>query len=195
MTKRLNKNVVLVATLAALASFPSAALAEGGASPGDTPPPVISLPGKPQVPGTKVVVRNGLAYAPAAAPEIVKQIVWAGNIIRNKPYVYGGGHSDYPLNRIAHAAALDRGYDCSGSVSFALHGAGLLNSPLVSGDFPNWSGVERGKGAWVTIYANGGHVFMTVAGARFDTSGARPSRWQSAMRSASGYAVVHPRGL
>ena len=195
MTKRLTQNFTLVAILAAFTIAPAAAFAEGGATPGDAPPPVISLPGKPQVPGTKVVVKNGLAYAPAAAPAVVKQIVWAGNTIRNKPYIYGGGHSGYVLDRIARVAKLDRGYDCSGSVSFALHGAGLLNSPLVSGDFPNWSAVERGKGAWVTIYANGGHVFMTVAGARFDTSGARPSRWQSAMRSGSGYAVVHPRGL
>ena len=65
----------------------------------------------------------------------------------------------------------------------------------MSGDFPNWSKVDRGRGAWVTIYANAGHVYMTVAGARFDTSGASPSRWQSSMRSGSGYAVVHPRGL
>jgi len=195
MTKRLTQNFTVVAILAAFTIAPAAAFAEGGAAPGDAPPPVVSLPGKPQVAGTKVVVKNGLAYAPAAAPEVVKQIVWAGNTIRNKPYIYGGGHSGYVLDRIARSAKLDRGYDCSGSVSFALHGAGLLNSPLVSGDFPNWSAVERGKGAWVTIYANGGHVFMTVAGARFDTSGARPSRWQSSMRSASGYAVVHPRGL
>jgi cell wall-associated NlpC family hydrolase len=195
MTKRLTQNFTLVAIFAAFTIAPASAFAEGGATPGDMPAPVVSLPGKPQVPGTKVVVKNGLAYAPAAAPEVVKQIVWAANTIRNKPYIYGGGHSGYVLDRIARVAKLDRGYDCSGSVSFALHGAGLLSSPLVSGDFPNWSAVERGKGAWVTIYANGGHVFMTVAGARFDTSGARPSRWQSAMRSGSGYAVVHPRGL
>ena len=195
MIKRLKRTTLTSAICAICLVAPAAALAEGGATPGDTPPPVVSLPGKPQVAGTKVVVKNGLAYAPAAAPEVVKQIVWAGNIIRNKPYIYGGGHSGYAFDRIAKATKLDRGYDCSGSVSFALHGAGLLSSPIVSGDFPSWSKSVNGKGAWVTIYANGGHVFMTVAGARFDTSGAHPSRWQSDMRSGSGYAVVHPRGL
>ena len=194
MTKRLQR----IATIAAFAAFlgaAPAASADGGVAPGETPPPVFSAPGKEQVPGNKVVVKRGLAYAPAAAPQAVKNIVWAANKIRNKPYIYGGGHSAYVFDKVARAARLDRGYDCSGSVSFALHGAGLLNSPLVSGAFPSWSKARRGYGDWVTIFANGGHVYMTVAGARFDTSGARPSRWQTDMRSARGYAVVHPAGL
>lgn len=198
MNKRTLRTTALAATAAALTAFPAVALADGGTSPGDAPPPVISNPDQPQVPGTRVVIRKGLAYAPAAAPLAVKQIVWAGNKIRSKPYIYGGGHSAYSFDRVARAVRLDRGYDCSGSVSFALHGAGLLRTPLVSGDFPRWNGAARGRGAWVTIYANGGHVYMTVAGARFDTSGARGNggnRWQAAMRSPRGYEVVHPRGL
>lgn len=198
MNKRILRTTSIAATAVALAAMPAAALADGGASPGDTPPPVFSSADQPQVPGNRVVIKGGLAYAPAAAPLAVKQIVWAANKIRTKPYIYGGGHSAYSYDRVAKAVRLDRGYDCSGSVSFALHGANLLRSPLVSGDFPRWSGAERGRGAWISIFANAGHVYMTVAGARFDTSGARGNggnRWQTAMRSASGYAVVHPRGL
>ena len=195
MNKRLLRTTTIATITASLVLAPASAMADGGAAPGDTPPPVVSLPGKPQVPGSKVVVKGGLAYAPAAAPEVVKQIVWAGNTIRNKPYIYGGGHALYVYDKIAKAAKLAKGYDCSGSVSFALHGAGLLNIPLVSGSFATWKKAAKGPGEWVTIYANGGHVFMTVAGARFDTSGANPSRWQMSMRSGSGYAIVHPIGL
>lgn len=198
MKKRTIRTSTLAVTATALLAFPAGALADGGTSPGDNPPPVISTADQPQVPGTKVVIRNGLAYAPAAAPLAVKKIVWAGNKIRTKPYIYGGGHSAYSFDRVARAVRLDRGYDCSGSVSFALYGASLLRSPLVSGDFPRWNGAERGRGAWVSIYANPGHVYMVVAGVRFDTSGARGNggnRWQTAMRSPSGYTVVHPRGL
>ena len=92
-------------------------------------------------------------------------------------------------------AGATRGYDCSGSVSFALHGAGLLDTPLDSTGFMSWG--ERGEGAWVTIYANAGHAYMTVAGLRFDTSSSKRSgsRWSETMRSARGYRVRHPEGL
>lgn len=154
---------------------------DGGASPGSPLPPVAT--GKPTVPGSKVVIRKGVAYAPLAAPEVVKQVVWAGNQIRAKRYLWGGGHASWTAS----------GYDCSGSVSFALHGAGLVRESRVSGEYASWG--KPGKGKWITIYANGGHVFMVVAGARFDTSGANPSRWQAGMRSGAGYAVRHPAGL
>jgi peptidoglycan hydrolase-like protein with peptidoglycan-binding domain len=114
----------------------------------------------------------------------VAQIIQAGNQIASAPYEYGGGHND---------GFTDSGYDCSGSVSYALHGAGLLKAPLDSGEFMSWG--APGPGQWVTIYANEGHVYMVVAGLRFDTSGADPSRWQSDARSSSGYTVVHPPGL
>jgi cell wall-associated NlpC family hydrolase len=173
-----------IATITAMLIMAPTALADeyGGATPGETTP-IGSTPTTPTVPGTKAVIKAGIAYAPVAAPDAVKKVIWSGNKIRNLPYVWGGGHGSW----------LASGYDCSGSVSYALHGAGLLNSPLVSGDLASWGGA--GRGSWITIYANGGHVFMTVAGLRFDTSGARPNRWQTAMRSGSGYAVRHPRGL
>ena len=128
---------------------------------------------------------DGTAVAPADAPAIVKQIITAGNTIARKPYVWGGGHQRW----------LARGYDCSGSVSYALHGASLLDGPLVSGGFMRWG--DAGPGAWVTIYANRGHVFMIVAGLRFDTSGQRQggTRWQAAPRTIRGFRVRHPVGL
>jgi peptidoglycan hydrolase-like protein with peptidoglycan-binding domain len=128
---------------------------------------------------------DGLAIAPASAPEQVKQIIAAGNQIATKPYKYGGGHAKFD----------DTGYDCSGSVSFALHGGGLLEQALPSGGFVDWG--EAGPGQWVTIYAHSGHMFMVVAGLRFDTSGRTKNntRWQTEMRSPAGYTVRHPAGL
>jgi hypothetical protein len=128
---------------------------------------------------------NGVALPPLEAPEEVKQIIEAGNIIARSPYLWGGGHGKW----------LDKGYDCSGSVSFALAAAGLLNGPLASGPLMSWG--EPGRGKWVTIYANDGHVFMEVAGVRFDTSNARVtgSRWGNEMRSTSGFVARHPAGL
>ena len=128
---------------------------------------------------------NGVAIPPLEAPEEVKQIIEAGNIIARSPYLWGGGHGKW----------LDTGYDCSGSVSFALAAAGLLNGPLASGPLMSWG--EAGRGKWVTIYANDGHVFMEVAGVLFDTSNARVtgSRWGNEMRSTSGFVARHPAGL
>lgn len=138
-------------------------------------------------PGDKATVgSDGFAIAPASAPDAVKQMIAAGNKIAKTPYIYGGGHGNFPE---------DKGYDCSGSVSYALWGAKLLKSPLVSGDFPNWG--DSGPGRWVSIYGNSGHVFMVVAGLRFDTSGAKQdgSRWHKDMRPTSGYGVSHPASL
>ena len=128
---------------------------------------------------------DGLAVAPASAPEQVKLILAAGNQIATKPYKYGGGHGKWD----------DSGYDCSGSVSYALHGAGLLDQPLASGGFMDWA--EAGKGQWVTIYSKPSHMYMVVAGIRFDTSGRtrNNTRWQTERRSTAGYAVRHPPGL
>jgi peptidoglycan hydrolase-like protein with peptidoglycan-binding domain len=128
---------------------------------------------------------DGLAIAPATAPDPVKAIIAAGNQIASKPYNYGGGHGKWN----------DSGYDCSGSVSYALHGAGLLDEALASGDFESWG--DAGPGQWVTIYAKGSHAYMVVAGIRFDTSGRTKNntRWQADMRSSSGYVARHPTGL
>lgn len=134
---------------------------------------------------TAMLLPDGTAVAPASAPQAVKDIIAAGNEIHDKPYKYGGGHGRWK----------DSGYDCSGSMSYALHGAGLLDTALDSTGFMSWG--ERGKGQWVTTYANAGHSYMVVAGLRFDTSGRREAgtRWHEDMRSAQGYTVRHPSGL
>ena len=128
---------------------------------------------------------DGTAVAPLEAPSVVAQVIAAGNAIATTPYKWGGGHGAWK----------DSGYDCSGSVSFALAGAGLMSSPLTSGGFMSWG--DPGPGRWISIYANNGHVFMVVAGLRFDTSGrgAHGSRWQDAARAAGGYTIRHPPGL
>jgi len=128
---------------------------------------------------------NGVALPPLEAPEEVKQIIEAGNAIARTPYKWGGGHGKW----------LDSGYDCSGSVSFALAAAGLISGPESSGQLMSWG--QPGPGKWVTIYTHSGHVFMVVAGIRFDTSGAAEtgSRWQPAMRSTAGFVARHPAGL
>jgi cell wall-associated NlpC family hydrolase len=131
------------------------------------------------------VLKNGIALPPIESPEAVHQIIEAGNSIARTPYLWGGGHGKW----------LDKGYDCSGSISYALASAGLLNAPQASGPLMGWG--KPGPGKWVTIYANPGHVYMVVAGVRFDTSGTRAtgSRWQSAMRPGGGFVARHPPGL
>jgi cell wall-associated NlpC family hydrolase len=131
------------------------------------------------------VLKNGIALPPIEAPTAVRQIIEAGNYIARTPYLWGGGHGKW----------LDKGYDCSGSISYALARAGLLNAPLDSGRLMGWG--EPGRGKWITIYTNPGHVYMVVAGVRFDTSGRRSngSRWQRDMRPGGGFVARHPTGL
>jgi len=133
---------------------------------------------------------GGRATIPPAAPSRVAAIINAANSVARKPYVYGGGHG-----RLADETFVDTAYDCSGSVSFALAAAGLVDSPLDSTALARFG--RPGRGRWVTIYANAGHAFMTVAGLRFDTSGrdAGGSRWQAASRTVAGFVVRHPPGL
>ncbi|MDP9294773.1 MAG: hypothetical protein M3O90_10195, partial [Actinomycetota bacterium] len=128
---------------------------------------------------------NGVALEPLDAPAAVLKIIEAGNAIARAPYKWGGGHGRWR----------DTGYDCSGSVSFALFFAGLLDGPRDSSGLTRWG--KPGRGKWVTVYANSGHVFMEVAGIRFDTSGAKRSgsRWQNDVRGGRGYAARHPEGL
>jgi peptidoglycan hydrolase-like protein with peptidoglycan-binding domain len=166
------------------------ASATGGAMPKKAAPPKPLAPVAPPPlvlgPGMKATVgSDGLAVAPVLAPPVVQAVIAAGNKIATMPYIYGGGHGKWE----------DNGYDCSGSVSYALHGAGLLDTAMPSGSFMSWG--DAGPGQWITLYANGGHIFMTVAGLRFDTSGrsSAGSRWQTDMRSSSGYSVRHPVGL
>jgi hypothetical protein len=128
---------------------------------------------------------DGTAQAPNSAPDVVRRVIAAGNQIATLPYRYGGGHGRW----------VDTGYDCSGSVSFALHGGGLVREPGDATAYFRYG--QPGPGRWITIYANGGHAFMVVAGLRFDTSGRTQtgSRWQTAMRSSATYIVRHPAGL
>lgn len=140
------------------------------------------------VDGSRAVLRNGIAYAPSNAPDRVKHAIWAVNEIRRKPYVWGGGHGSF----------YDRGYDCSGTVSFALHNAGLLKSPLPSSDLMRYG--ERGRGRWFTIYSRHGHTFAMIAGLRLDTTDFRRGgdvgpRWHNDYRDTRGFVATHPAGL
>ena len=178
-----------IALACILACLPATAIAAetstGGASPDDAR----------YAPAKRAKIINGYAIPPKSAPRRVKKAIEAANEIVNKPYKYGGGH----------ASVEDRGYDCSGSVSYALIGAGLLKSPLDSGSFMSWA--RRGKGKWISVYAHGGHAYAVIAGLRLDTgmrdpngdrygqaSGSGP-RWNKTMRDPSGYRVRHPGGF
>jgi cell wall-associated NlpC family hydrolase len=138
-------------------------------------------------PGSRARLVGGLAQAPASAPQAIKDIIAAANRIATRPYVYGGGHASWNSS----------GYDCSGSVSYALHGGGLLSSPEVSGWFAGYG--SPGNGRWITIYANGAHVYMNVAGLWFDTADQSSSngndRWSTSRVSPlGGFVVRHPTG-
>lgn len=143
---------------------------------------------RPMVSGNRAVLRNGVAYAPSNAPQSVKNAIWAANALRRKPYVWGGGHGSF----------YDRGYDCSGTVSFALHGAGALSSPLPSSDLMRFG--ERGRGRWMTIYSRSGHTFAMIAGLRLDTTdlgrgGDVGPRWYTYGRDTGGFVARHPVGM
>jgi cell wall-associated NlpC family hydrolase len=141
--------------------------------------------GNAVVPGGVAVDTGGMVQAPAGAPEAVRHVIAAANAIATLPYVYGGGHASFHAN----------GYDCSGSVSYALAAAGLVSSPLDSTAFESWG--EPGPGRWITVYANPGHAWMEVAGWRFDTvalsSGG--TRWARGGGEFGGFVVRHPAGL
>jgi hypothetical protein len=175
---------------------PAAAQAQstGGTEYVPPPPENMSVAGS-----VAKVLPDGTAAAPADAPEPVKQAIWAANRLQSMPYKYGGGH----------AKVEDTGYDCSGTVSYALIHAGLLTSPLPSGPFMRWG--ERGKGQWITVYAHGGHAYAVIAGLRLDTSSyssraarkgrviastlERGPRWRMTMRPSTGFRARHPLGL
>jgi hypothetical protein len=178
------RTLLLAACLLAPACLaPATALASsGGVSPSDAR----------YQPAKKAKIVNGLAVAPRGAPAEIVNAIAAGNKIIRKPYRYGGGHGSFN----------DSGYDCSGSVSYALHGGGLLRSPLDSSSFMHWG--LAGKGKWITVYTNPGHAYMYIAGLRLDTgqrnkaTGAAPGsgpRWNYGARSNSGFTPRHPNGL
>ncbi len=141
------------------------------------------------VPGSIARYVNGYAAAPMNAPAQVQQVVWTANEIIGLPYVFGGGHASFTAS----------GYDCSGTVSFALHGGSLLSTPMDSSEFMHWG--SHGAGRWIAVFGNAGHAYMDVAGLRLDTSAADdPSdqqgpRWRPLRSENGGYTVRHPLGL
>jgi len=158
----------------------------------------------PPPPAKRAKIVDGMAVPPVGAPSRVKRAVAAANLIIRKPYVYGGGHKPYPRRGLAMMSAnLDRGYDCSGTVSFALFGGRFLASPLDSGSFMSWA--RPGTGRWITVYTNPGHAYMVIGGLRLDTSGGdrlapeerrsgRGPRWRKYRRSPAGFTARHPQG-
>jgi cell wall-associated NlpC family hydrolase len=155
--------------------------------------PVTTTTAAPQpellVPGSLARYVNGLAAAPMSAPASVQQVIWAANKIIGLPYIYGGGHASFN----------SPGYDCSGTVSYALHGGNLLATPEDSSEFMKWG--SHGAGRWVAVFGNSGHAYMDVAGLRLDTSAAddptnqQGPRWRPLRTSNGGYTVRHPLGL
>lgn len=158
------------ASLAVLALAPGSALAGSGG---------VGTYGTDAPRGTQAkLLKDGTAVAPKGAPDRIKRIIAAANEIEDKPYSYGGGHASWK----------SKGYDCSGAVSYALRAGGVLKSPLNSSGFMRWG--KKGKGSWVTVYANRGHAYAVIAGLRWDTSmteGDGPG-WSKEMRSGKTYA-------
>lgn len=136
-------------------------------------------------PPGKARLVNGRAIAPPDAPPRVKRVIAWANKIRKKPYIYGGGHRRF----------FDRGYDCSGAVSFGLRGGRFVKSPMPSTGYYRWG--RAGEGRWITVYTHSGHAYMVVAGLRFDTSmtGGNGPRWSEQMRSSRGFTARHPAGF
>ncbi len=143
----------------------------------------------PVVSGKTARIRFGKAAAPKNAPAAVKRAIWAANQLRHKRYRYGGGHKSFD----------DRGYDCSGTISYVLGAAGLISSPMSSTEFRSYG--DRGPGKWITIYAREGHTFAVIAGLRLDTTpydrytGKWAPRWQTIYRPPRGFDTRHPIGL
>jgi hypothetical protein len=180
--------LLVVASLAS--AVPAMAQTGGAAPPGSTTTPTAPTTTPTAPSGTAQILPNGKALAPAGAPRQVRKAIKAGNRIRKKPYIWGGGHSRFKSS----------GYDCSGAVSYVLHAAGLLSSPLASGPLMAWG--APGTGSWITVYANRSHTYMTVAGLRFDTSAVGESfnqgsgpRWRATARSGAGYSVRYFPGF
>lgn len=178
----------LVATLALLVSAPAASAASGEES---VPWGAGCMPTPEGATRTSANCGASLtgdtATAPPGAPAAVKRAIHAADEIDRRPYVWGGGHSSF----------LSHGYDCSGAVSYVLHAAGLLDQTMVSGQLAFWG--DHGLGRWITVYANNEHVFMVIAGLRFDTRDDPPGengpRWHQAKVEAPGFAARHPGGL
>jgi len=138
---------------------------------------------RPTVSGKLAVLKRGLCYAPSKAPKEVREAIWAVNELRHKPYRWGGGHGTFD----------DVGYDCSGTVSYFLHAAGLLDQPTTSSALQTWG--EPGRGRWITIYARAGHTFAVICGMRLDTTGRHGDtgpRWRNWPRKTGAFVARHP---
>jgi hypothetical protein len=190
--------VLAVPAGTASAQRPASPANTGGAAYGVIPAkpatatPDPGAPAPAPVPGAQAVLgSDGYAQPPADAPPEVHEAIAAANQIIGLPYRYGGGHR-LPWK-------LDRGYDCSGTVSWALHGGGLLRRPLDSSSFLRWG--EPGPGEWITVYTRSSHAFVVIAGLRLDTSaagdpsGLKGPRWRPTLRSTRGFKARHPDGL
>jgi hypothetical protein len=169
-------------------AVPAMAQTGGTGSPGSTSTTTTTTTAPS---GSARLLSDGTAVAPANAPRPVRKAIAAANRIHTRPYIWGGGHGSFK----------SKGYDCSGAVSYVLHAAGLLRSPMASGPLARSWGAP-GIGSWITVYANAGHAWMTVAGLRFDTSSAGESlnqgsgpRWRVNMRAATGYTTRFSPGL
>ena len=138
------------------------------------------------------------------APARVKRAIEHANLIVGKPYLYGGGHKPYSLAKSSQTPLLDKGYDCSGTISIALFGGKFLRNPLDSTSFMSWG--QAGKGRWITVYTKPSHAYVVIAGLRLDTSvGERASaedrasgkgpRWRKYSRKPAGFTVRHPKGF
>jgi hypothetical protein len=179
---------LFLAVLASLAVVASVAAPAGATTPGGvtSTTPEAEETAETGPPGKAMLV-NGRAIPPANAPAAVKQVIAAANKIRTKPYIYGGGHGRW----------WDSGYDCSGAVSFALHGGKLLSTPMPSGSLETWG--SAGKGRWITVYANAGHAYAVIAGLRWDTAGVTNGtgpRWHKSLKAAASgpFVARHPLG-
>ncbi len=172
-----------------------ATAAGASAQTGGTPPPGSSEPAPAPAPapvaGVATLQPDGSAIPPSDAPRQVRKAINAGNRIRTKPYLWGGGHRKFNA----------KGYDCSGAVSYLLHAAGMLKRPLSSGPLASSWGAP-GTGAWITVYANKSHTYVVVAGLRYDTSAVGESlsqgsgpRWRSTQRASTGYVARYYPGL
>jgi peptidoglycan hydrolase CwlO-like protein len=159
-----------------LAAISEQLASSGAPMPTGTPAPLT--PGE-----TANYISESQASVPSAAPSAVQAAIEAANAIATLPYIWGGGHGSFESS----------GYDCSGAVSFALHGGGMLDSPLDSTGLSTWG--EPGPGQWITVYANAGHAWMIIAGLAFDTSGGAGPRWHpSPVSSTEGFIARHPPG-
>ena len=186
--KRLVRLAAGLCVASLVCAVPAMAQTGGTGSPGSTSTTTTTTTTAPS--GSARLLSDGTAVAPANAPRQVRKAIAAANRIHTRPYIWGGGHRSFK----------SRGYDCSGAVSYVLHAAGLLRSPMASGPLMAWG--APGIGSWITVYANSGHAWMTVAGLRFDTSSAGESlnqgsgpRWRANMRAATGYSTRFSPGL